>query len=211
MPSQWSVIVGEMFYDLRSALDHAVYELTVLENGFPLDGTEFPVFDDERVFFERQRNGNPTRRSGLYKIRGLRQQTQECIESLQPFRTRTSGTALPLTSLLHELNIIDKHREHHLCRRLYTGFKMTIVRDPPQFTSYSQIVGGNLNERTILCRWTRVGFLPEEVDMEAEMPFDIAFDERSAGAFTEPQSVTLISKQIIEGVKNILVLLQGSL
>jgi hypothetical protein len=46
-PLEWSVIIGEIVHNLRSALDHSIYELTCIENGNPLGKTEFPIFENE--------------------------------------------------------------------------------------------------------------------------------------------------------------------
>ena len=59
IPSDWSVIIGEILFNLRSALDLAVHELTVREQGIPLKNTEFPVFDDRGVFAELKKDGTP--------------------------------------------------------------------------------------------------------------------------------------------------------
>jgi hypothetical protein len=61
----WSVVLGDLLYDLRSALDHIVHDL-----GGGVPRSEFPIFDDSAAFHQAKRNGQPTERSGLYKIRG---------------------------------------------------------------------------------------------------------------------------------------------
>src|SRR5688500_10513892 len=65
IPDKWLAIVGEILYDLRSALDHVVYELTIWETGSPLNQTEFPVFKDKARFAEVKNDGTPAPKSGL--------------------------------------------------------------------------------------------------------------------------------------------------
>src|SRR5262245_59828160 len=50
IPIEWSVILGEIMHDLRSALDHAITDLTIAENGKPLERTEFPIFHEEASY-----------------------------------------------------------------------------------------------------------------------------------------------------------------
>src|ERR1700756_5511045 len=57
LPDAWSAVVGEIAYDLRSALDHAVYDLTCIENGGPLGQTGFPIFEDEARHHQPQEPG----------------------------------------------------------------------------------------------------------------------------------------------------------
>jgi hypothetical protein len=53
-PDQWPLALGEILYNLRCALDHAVYELTILNFGTEREGTEFPVFSDKARFREKK-------------------------------------------------------------------------------------------------------------------------------------------------------------
>lgn len=43
---QWSVIVGEILFNLRSALDHFAWQLLLLDGGEPDERTHFPIKDD---------------------------------------------------------------------------------------------------------------------------------------------------------------------
>ena len=63
LPIEWAIILGEIMHDLRSALDHAITDLTVAGNGKTLAGTEFPIFDDETTYSMLQSRGaqRPTR------------------------------------------------------------------------------------------------------------------------------------------------------
>lgn len=216
IPTSWVAVIGDIFSNLRAALDHAVYELTVWEQSAPLDKTEFPIFEDKTVFSEVKNNGQPTNRSGLYKMRGLSQKTQAVIEAMQPFNIRKQGQ-IPLLAILHEMNNVDKHREVHLCRRLYQGVNMRMLRDitfvrypnsPPVpegltvFSSFRTLMGNvNLEERAILSRW-KPAVLTDEMDVEADIPFEIAFDERSLPGIDVPTPVVPFLTAITEDVAN---------
>jgi hypothetical protein len=100
-PRKWGVIVGEITYNLRSALDHLAWQLALLTTQNPSRKTEFPIFNDASKF------NNPR---GQAKLQHIPIDAQTIIESLQPYH---SGNWPPVECLwwLHEINRVDKHRE----------------------------------------------------------------------------------------------------
>jgi hypothetical protein len=107
-PLSWSVRIGEMLYDLRSALDHFVWQLVIHDGGQPDQYTEFPIFDSEDKYLSSSRGG------GLYKLRGVGPKGLAFINGLQPYHTRNNPKVLHPLWVLHNLSIIDKHRFLHL-------------------------------------------------------------------------------------------------
>src|SRR5229473_140882 len=49
------VIVGEIAYNMRSALDYLIYALAEHDSGKPQDGTQFPIVDRPEDFEGRKR------------------------------------------------------------------------------------------------------------------------------------------------------------
>lgn len=89
------IVVGEICYNLRSALDYLVYELAFSDSGCVQDGTQFPIDDTPKKFA-----GNiPTR------LKGLSAAHVAAIERLQPY----NGCNWP--KVLRTLSNPDKHRE----------------------------------------------------------------------------------------------------
>lgn len=213
LPADWPLVLGEILYNLRSSLDHAIYELTVLNKGTELDGTEFPVFSDSTVYFEKGKKstGNPSKRSGLYDVRGLTKKTQAVIEALQPFNVRNLPVGQICTLvLLNEMSIIDKHRTLHICRRRIAGHTWQPTKPAPGSGTVKLIVGADPNQRAELFRWPRSMGTPDEMGMEAEMQFEIAFDTGSAVGFTDPQPISLICNQLIAFVERTMIDLENS-
>jgi len=174
LPIKWSIILGDIFHNLRSSLDHSITELTIAESGSQLNGTEFPIFDNEASFFQTRRNSSePTRSSGLYKIRGVNDHARKAIESLQPFRVRQAGSD-PFISLFHELSIIDKHRTPILCRLQNRSLRLEIIRDILGIHRIKMLAmpGTILEDGTILASWC----VRETPDTEMDMNIDLAFD-----------------------------------
>jgi hypothetical protein len=160
---------------------------------------------------KRKGTGEPTKISGLYRIRGLTQKTQAVIEALQPFCVKTpAARKLCTLALLNEMNNIDKHRTLHICRRFPTGYSWTPTKSMPFTGEVKVIVGGNPNLRAELFRWPASKASPDEMGMEAEVRFEIAFDKSSAVGFTESQPIIWICDQLIRFVGTTLNELEAS-
>lgn len=103
------VVLGDIVHNLRSALDHLAWQLSILAgNDPPPSGTEFPVFRDEPKYCAEKGDGSPRPGSGLFKIRGLAEEDRAIIKGAQPFQI-DDPLSDPLW-VLHDLANIDKHR-----------------------------------------------------------------------------------------------------
>ena len=113
---RWGVLVGEIVHDLRSALDHLTWALTIAHSGPPPKrpagwwrSVEFPIFTDRALFFEMDRRGRPTPRSGLIDLRGINPALLSRFEALQPFEHGARAERQPL-AILHAISVRDKHQ-----------------------------------------------------------------------------------------------------
>ena len=94
----FSARTGEIAYNLRSALDHLVWQLVLVNNETPGRRNEFPIFQKEDEYQAVAKR----------KLRGLADRYQELIEGFQPYRENGRvGTHL---WMLHSICNIDKHR-----------------------------------------------------------------------------------------------------
>ena len=100
-PVEWSVIIGEILYNLRSALDQLVWQLVLANGQVPGRHNEFPITKDHRRWEET--NG------GLLK--GISRRHEAMIGYLQPY---TGGMNLPfdvsMLGILNDLGNVEKHR-----------------------------------------------------------------------------------------------------
>lgn len=129
----WPILMGEAYYNLRSALDHLVFQLHVrhFRGNVPADAVEesaFPIWERPREpSHERLGRGRATTRptSQWKEIKRLGRSERTAIDWLQPFhgidertwprpKTFVRQTRLALRDL-NALNNIDKHRELHVC------------------------------------------------------------------------------------------------
>lgn len=106
IPPRFSVLVGEIIHHLRSSFDHVVWHFSVGSkvNNMPVD---FPVYLNRPIEKgELARYEGKIQRITDGKVRSL-------IERLQPYNSADP----PNNSLwlIHDLDIVDKHRELILC------------------------------------------------------------------------------------------------
>ena len=94
---EYSVVVGEVAHNLRSSLDHLVWQL-VSANGEPPDRKNaFPIISTESDY----------RKQSESKLRGLTDGQRQEIKDFQPFRDNRAG---PHLWMLNVICNIDKHR-----------------------------------------------------------------------------------------------------
>lgn len=209
IPTEFSIMIGEIAHHLRSALDLAVYDLTINEVGSPLKNTEFPIFEDKELFFEKKKDGQPTNRSGLYKIRGLRDTTIRVIEAVQPYNIRKESEA-PILAILHEFDIVDKHRSLHICRRLARSTNLKLIRDAVGCESLSISSGGDFDQKSVIGRLKLTK--PDNHDyLDAEVVIHLAFDKKTYWEFKVDIDVIEILTSLIDGVTKLLLMLENSL
>jgi len=173
-PLRLSTILGDLLFDLRSALDNAGYELAVLhsQQDPPPDeaGIEFPIFIDRPPFEVRTKR----------RLGALSSEAQACIKRLQPFRDGDAATANVLW-ILHELNRRDKNRRLHVvaCR---LGEKLVFRETVPPglpLAVHGLSPPEALDDGTELLTLS-VGGTEREVAVVVDIDFDLSIREGSA-------------------------------
>ena len=95
-----SAIAGDIVHNLRSALDHLVWEFSDPDQR---PRSEFPVY------LQSGNGSDGFEGGGQPKIRTLPLALQSQVEELQPYHSGGSAKSHPLW-LIHDLDRIDKHR-----------------------------------------------------------------------------------------------------
>jgi hypothetical protein len=108
VPLRFGLMIGDVTYNLRAALDYAVYELTIAHTGHPLDGTAFPVCRTRQAWDQTSKKTTCgfAPHTGRYKLRGVHPLARASIGRIQPFRRKGYWPVL----WLEELWNADKHR-----------------------------------------------------------------------------------------------------
>lgn len=202
IPARFGPMIGDVIYNLRAALDYAVYELTIAHTGHPLEGTAFPVCRTRQAWGQLDgRTGSPAGNTGLYKVRGVSREARAVIKRLQPFH-RKKYRKHPVW-MLDELCNLDKHRSLHVTTllpgrgnvslTLRNGATLTrqrFLRKPPEhdtvfgWLSYSK------------------GTTEDQVDMKITVPSKVVFQEIYIGnkAFSVVDFLEMMDEDVVSEI-----------
>ena len=110
-----AILIGEICYNLRSALDYFVFELAKLNSGTEQRGTQFPIMDARQDFDGRGK--------GTF-LKGVNPAHVAAIERLQPYM------GCDWTKALRDFSNPDKHREFVQIGGNFTAWGYSIIEDP---------------------------------------------------------------------------------
>ena len=113
-PMSMGVLIGEICYNLRSALDYFIFEFARHDSGSIQSGTQFPIEDNPKGFAWRQKRG---------WLAGIDAAHVAAIERLQPYNR------CDWTSALRDLSNRDRHREFAEVGGTYATHVFTPVTD----------------------------------------------------------------------------------
>ena len=101
-PLRFGVILGDCLHNLRSALDHLICQLTLLDGGTMADceKTQYPIASKSEEQFEAMAD---------FRIPLLSRHHRAMVKRTQPYRAGNRAFAHPL-SVLADLSNADKHR-----------------------------------------------------------------------------------------------------
>lgn len=101
-PLRWGVMLGDCVHNLRSALDHLICQLTLLDGGTMEDcaQTQYPIASRDEAQFEAMAN---------HRIPDLSKRHRAMVKMTQPYRAGNEAWKHPL-AVLADLSNADKHR-----------------------------------------------------------------------------------------------------
>jgi hypothetical protein len=174
-PPMWGIYIGEIAHNLRSALDHIVWQIVALNTGREprTKQNQFPIFESEAGFKDR----------GIKKFlihAGC--QAINLIQSEQPFSTG-EGVSSPLWHL-KEVSDVDKHRTIHLTGTLIQAIqaKFGSLLEDVDVTQVETRVAGPIQKDALLMRYRLTGtstFPFRTTQVNAKLSVSVAFDERT--------------------------------
>jgi hypothetical protein len=187
-----SLILGDAIHNLRSALDHLVFQLVVSNpdpdkpSDVPNDKTMFPICDTKHGF-RRQVDK-------LGRITGVSDDVAAIIQRFQPYHRRDAGLDHRVHALwlLNTLENIDKHRRMTIVAGVAIGHRASIQRADGTVTEHIARIGETvLPDGATLWSFTPPG--PGEGDMEVKGTLfsTVAFNEPDAG-LTNVEAVGLL-------------------
>jgi hypothetical protein len=206
----WGVQVGEIIHNLRSALDHLVFELVIHCTGnLPTTHTQFPIFETEAGYNKRS----------AHRIAGVSEEVAALIRKEQPFVAGEDARSDPLWQL-HELSNFDKHRTIHLTGVSLQGAALRFSGiHPGARYNWETRAPGPFKDDTAIMEITFLGsdwpfIVPvDEVEVQGPMRFDVAFYK--GVKVVSQQSVIpalgRISSRVYETIKRISIEILGPL
>jgi hypothetical protein len=99
VPLRFSLLFGEVVYQLRTSLDHLLAALVTANASTPTDKHQFPIASTPAKFKEAVKRGD---------IAGVSRPAMALIEGFQPYQREQPKPSL--LNLLREWNNADKHR-----------------------------------------------------------------------------------------------------
>lgn len=200
VPIEYSVRLGEIVYNLRSALDQLVWQLVHANYKKPGRHNEFPILDDESRFNKAVKN----------KLKGVSQESASKIKEMQPFSENDEWSAL---KTLHSLCNTDKHRS--VIFPYYTVDQCSIENwgDTALPVSLFNAMGGELRKDEILCS-VRVPDANFKVIFFVDMKLKEVngFDsEKYQNMEREKQQVSMVLKDCLSTVRNIIDCFSGEI
>jgi len=195
-----ALAAGDCIHNLRSALDHIIYELSCHSQQQPIDGTAFPIFRDPANWDSKYRNGKPRISSGLYKLRAVPDAARKRIELLQPFQGYTPMYWQRDELLeLHELDIADKHKNLNLAATRLPDISVGYGWDGPPL-KVTHVHEGRLSERDeiLLLRFD------PSVDVQARTQLTTFFEVVFTDPPIEDREVEPTLRNLITAVHSVL-------
>ena len=128
MPIDYSIRIGEIAYNLRSALDHLVWQLVIFNGREPSSRNEFPIYfrEDQYAAYAE------------HKLKGMKQRHIDAIRLFQPFQEGSVvGSHL---WMLNSICNIDKHRHLNVVALHVTADAHLKEDIDPNLTNH--IIGG---------------------------------------------------------------------
>ena len=117
IPIEFSVRVGEIVYNLRSALDHLVWQLVLLNEAEPGGHNEFPIFCNKAKYAQAIKRD----------LKGVSPGAQSHIKAYQPFQMH-GGIGSQLW-MLYNISTIDKHRHLNMTALYTSGARMAFMEE----------------------------------------------------------------------------------
>jgi hypothetical protein len=173
----FSLELGEMLYQLRSALDSCVYDAAVLRFGDPPPDPkqwQFPITSKPADFKE-----------AIRRMKDIPADVAAIIERVQGYSRLTcifDGNQFdigPTLVILNDWARIDRHRQLHLVGTALTGGRLAIGSPLGMGVEYCNFIGGDvLENQSEIARFKIRNFVPgTKLSFHPEFSFEIMVDE----------------------------------
>lgn len=166
-PPRLGLLVGDCLHNLRSTLDHLVWQLARTTTPTPSPLTEFPLFERAAAY--------PPGAKG--RLQHVPPAAHPLIEAMQPYH----GGDFSRLRTLHTLSNIDKHRTILLCAGV--ALQSLAFDEVWQFASPIEelVTWRAADDGDVLVRLRYVGPAERQQELEPEFSFGVAFEQGGPG------------------------------
>lgn len=169
-PPHWGIVLGDLIHNLRSALDHMIWQLVLANNRTPGRNNQFPIYSHK-----------PSPDAYGACVKGVADPAKAKIRKLQPYMRPQRPEPEPL-EIIGFLSNIDKHQTIHAAATIvsqlnHTNFDFTPrgEREATAEIRWNQSVGKPPHQAELVA----VRFDPPEADVQFEehpnIPVSVAF------------------------------------
>jgi hypothetical protein len=179
LPPDWGLIVGDFANNLRSALDHLVWQLVILSGARPGRHNQFPICLREVSYWGSKKDGIRSERE--HRLKGVDEKYRTPIDAVQPYR-QGGDPRMSTLAALRDLSNFDKHQV------IQTAFRMLLEPKPEHFEVVSS--DENAEVEVTAMPWKRLENeaevcqlriisrdLDAKLGIRSELPIAIAFGE----------------------------------
>jgi hypothetical protein len=164
---RWGLLLGDYFHNLRSALDHVLWQLRVPDAPADDTVTQFPIFDSFEGF----------RDHGRRRLKHLRPRVQTLVKWLQPYRRPIPPDRLNALLLLNDMDIFDKHKVLIVGATVLQEHSINVVVPPDTNIEYGiEIIAGYFKDGAEIAQITITPPNPK-VKVKGEPTFGIVFGQ----------------------------------
>ncbi len=176
---RWGLLVGDITHNLRSALDHLIWQLILLSGNKPTRNNQFPIYRVEKDYWAIPENRSRNNRDRL--LAGVAEDYRTPIDEVQPYAALDRGEDPATRYLAHLgwLSNIDKHQVVHAAfigsNAAFTDWLKVSAEPGGGFTTVTYAVG--LLENGAEVYRVRLSKPQAKVEMEGDVPLYIGLGD----------------------------------
>lgn len=176
----WGLLLGDFAHNLRSSLDHLVWQLVLLAQAKPGRENQFPIAMSGGAYWCPRKDGTPGIRAR--SLKGVSEKHRTMIDQTQPYTAGQLAKQHPL-AILGDLSNVDKHRLLHptfIAVEAPTRDDIDVASTDEGAIAHIVFNSGPLKDGAEVMHTTFGTTDPNaKVHMKAEIPIRIAFGEDS--------------------------------
>jgi hypothetical protein len=170
-PADWSLVVGDILHNMRSALDHLTYSLAEIHLNRGLTDEEakviqFPICDNHASY----------RAEAGRRLQNLSDAMRTVIQGLQNYDLGRNGIAFPPLTMLRELSNRDKHRRILLTGAVVKRLQVHVKQPGGETEIYRSTFQGPFDDSTVVLEFPDADGHPHpKVNLEDLAAMDVSF------------------------------------